>query len=73
LIVDRSNEIEFIGSYFRETDISSLKRFEQSIIGRILSATKPVIKSEDSLYETVWRFVENVADKTQPSEDKPFK
>jgi hypothetical protein len=73
LIIDCSNEIESIGSHFRETGISRLKRLKQSIVERILSSRKPVVKREDCLYETVWRVIENVVEKTEPSEYTPFK
>jgi hypothetical protein len=59
LIVDCSNEIEFIASHFHEIDISRLEKFEQSMIEKILSLTKRVIKSEDWLSETIWGFIEN--------------
>jgi hypothetical protein len=48
-----SNEIEFIASHFHEIDISRLEKFEQSIVERILSSSKLVVKSEDWLYERI--------------------
>jgi hypothetical protein len=50
---DCSNEIEFIASHFHEVRISRLEKFEQSIVERILSSNKLVIKSENRLYETI--------------------
>jgi hypothetical protein len=44
---DCSNEIEFIASHFHDIDISKLDMFEQSIVERILSSIKLVIKNED--------------------------
>jgi hypothetical protein len=55
---DCSSEIEFIASHFHEIDISRLYKIEQSIIEKILSSDKLVIKSEDWLYERIWEFIE---------------
>jgi hypothetical protein len=44
---------------FHEIDISRLEKSEQSIVERILSSTKLFIKSENSLYETIWQFIAN--------------
>jgi hypothetical protein len=56
---DCSNEIKFIASHFHEIDISRLEKFEPSSVERILSSNELVNKSEDWIYETIWRFVEN--------------
>jgi hypothetical protein len=56
---DCSNEIEFIASHFQEVDVSRLEKFEQSVVERVLLSNRLVIKGEDWLYETIWRFIEN--------------
>jgi hypothetical protein len=54
-----SNEIEAIALYFREIDVAGLDKFDQQVVGRILSLKGLKVKSEDWLYEVIWRFVEH--------------
>jgi hypothetical protein len=51
-------EISFIASHFHEIDISGLCKFDDTILSRILSSDELRIKSEDWLYDMIWKLVE---------------
>jgi hypothetical protein len=54
-----SKEISFIASHFHEIDISGFPEFDHSILSQILSSDELMIKSEDWLYEMIWKLVAN--------------
>jgi hypothetical protein len=54
-----SKEISFIASHFHEINISGLCKFDDTILSRILSSDELMIKSEDWLYEMIWKLIKD--------------